>query len=774
MSPTLTDAICTDPAYAPQVMHCEETPGRDAVYAAPDPPLPGALGQYLERRGMHLYTHQTAARNAVHAGRDVMLTTPTASGKTLSYLIPVLEGLETDPHACALFLFPTKALTRDQHAAAVSIAEETVPTAHPAVYDGDTPRHRRKEIRDTSRVILSNLHELHHILSWHALWQRVWKHLQYIVIDEAHRYRGVAGSHAALLFRRMLRVAALYDSHPRLILASATIGNPGPFARALTGRDVSVIDTSGAPEGPRSFLFYNPSASPGKRETTYRGAASLMNTCVAHGMQTLAFTNSRKGAETLAAMTGQHQKERIPAYRAGYLPPDRRNLEQGLKEGLFRGIVSTDALEVGIDIGGLDAVIMAGFPGTRNATWQRSGRAGRRGRHALSVLVASENPLDQYYMRHPDAFFHQSAEDVAISPDNPYILAGHLLCAAAESPLTPDDCSRWFGTSAPSIIRELIGGGALTQTPRGAVYSGSARPAEIVAISGTGGKQLKIVSGGRLIETIETGQAFREAHPGAVFLHAGETYLITSLDLDSGVIQAERKDVDFRTMVHSSGHPESVREEKDRETMGCRLSFGQVVVSETCPFYKVTRYGRPVAVEPLSLPALTFPTEAFWFTFAPDEMKTIETAGHDPAGALHAIEHALIAMMPGAVLCDRQDLGGFSTLSGPETGLPTIMVYDGYEGGAGLAASGYARFCEIVRMTQDLIAECPCEEGCPSCIYSPKCGSMNQPLDKAGAAMLLQRMCEREEQEQEQEENCCDLIAPAPPAGRRRPLSGTP
>jgi len=769
MPPTLTDAICGDPAYAPHVVHREDTPGRDAVYAAPDPPLTGALRQYLDKRGMRLYAHQTAARNTVHAGGDVMLTTPTASGKTLSYLIPILEGLETDSQACALLLFPTKALTRDQHAAAVSIAAETVPTADPAVYDGDTPRHRRKEIRDTSRIILSNLHELHHILSWHTLWQRFSKHLQYIVIDEAHRYRGVAGSHAALLFRRMLRVAALYGSHPRIILASATIGNPGPFARALTGRDVSVIDTSGAPEGPRSFLFYNPSVSPGKRDTTYRGAASLMNTCVANGMQTLAFTNSRKGAETLAAMTGQHQRERIPAYRAGYLPPERRELEQGLKEGLFRGIVSTDALEVGIDIGGLDAVIMTGFPGTRNATWQRSGRAGRRGRHALTVLVASENPLDQYYMRHPDAFFHRPAEHVALSPDNPYILAGHLLCAAAELPLTPEECTTWFGPSAPAVTRELIGGGVLTQTPRGAVYSGSARPADIVAISGTGGKQLKIVSDGRLIETIETGQAFREAHPGAVFLHAGETYLITSLDLDTGVIRAEHSAVDYRTTVHSSGHPESVREETARDIMGCRLSFGQVVVSETYPFYQVARYGRPVATEPLSLSPLTFPTEAFWFTFSPEKMNAIETAGYDLAGALHAIEHALIAMMPAAVLCDRQDLGGFSTLCAPETGLPTIMVYDGYEGGAGLTAMGYTRFAEMIRMTRDLITDCPCEEGCPSCIYSPKCGSMNQPLDKAGAAMLLQRMCKREEQE-----TSCNHTAATTFSGRRRPLSGTP
>lgn len=444
-----------------------------------------------------------------------------------------------------------------------------------------------------------------------------------------------------------------------------------------------------------------------------------MKCCITDGLQTLTFTNSRKGAETLARMTERHQSMKIPAYRAGYLPQDRRDLEDGLKTGNFRGIVSTDALEVGIDIGGLDAVIMAGFPGTRNATWQRSGRARRTTRHALSVLIASENPLDQYYMRHPDAFFGKPAENVAISPDNPYILAGHLLCAAAEFPLTNEDCTSWFGPSASAIADELMRGGALTRTERGAVYSGTARPADIVQISGTGGKQLKIVAGGKIIETIEIGQAYREAHPGAVFLHAGDTYLISSLDRETGIICAERFDVDFRTSVLSSGHPECAREEKSIHTQGCCLSFGNVIISEHYPAYRVTRYGKPVATEPLSLAPLTFGTEAFWFTFTLEDIRLLEQAGYDPAGTLHAIEHALIAMMPAVVLCDRQDLGGFSTLFAPDTGMPTIMVYDGYEGGAGLASAGYSDSAEIIRMTHDLITECTCESGCPSCIFSP-------------------------------------------------------
>ena len=740
MPATLTDRICRYPQYRDHVTHREEFTGSLAQFAEPDPPLEEHVGQYCRKNNLRLYTHQAAARTAVHEGRDVMLATPTASGKTFAYLIPILEGLSRDPAACSLLLFPTKALTRDQLKTATTIADPIVPDAKPAVYDGDTPKSRRKEIRDSSRMILSNLHELHHILSWHSLWQRFWRNLRYVVIDEAHRYRGVAGSHAALLFRRLLRVAAFYGSCPRIILASATIGNPASFARALTGRDVSVIRSSGAPAGPRSFLFYNPYSSPEQRDTTYRAAASLMKYCVAQDLQTLAFTNSRKGAETLASMTQRHRPEKIPAYRAGYLPEDRRNLEQGLKDGNFRGIVSTDALEVGIDIGSLDAVIMAGFPGTRNAAWQRSGRAGRTRRHALSVLIASENPLDQYYMHHPDAFFGKPAENIAISPENPYIMAGHLLCAAAELPLTDADGTSWFGPSASGMTDELIRGGALTRTGRGAVYSGSARPAEIVQMSGTGGKQLKIIYDGRLIETIETGQAFREAHPGAVFLHAGDTYLVTSLDPEAGIIRAEHTNVDFRTSVLSLGHPESAHEEKNTHALGCRLSFGNVTICENYPAYRITRYGKPVSTEPLSLPPLKFSTEAFWFTFTPEEMTALDNAGCDPAGTLHAIEHALIAMMPASVLCDRQDLGGFSTLCAPETGLPTIMVYDGYEGGAGLAKAGYNWFAEIIKMTHELITECPCETGCPSCIFSPKCGSMNQPLDKAGAAMLLGMM----------------------------------
>ncbi len=738
---SLTDRICTDLVYAGHIAHREESAGAVAQYAEPVPPLEDRVEQYCRMKNLRLYTHQVAARNMVSHGRDVMLATPTASGKTLAYLIPVLEGLSTDPDACALFLFPTKALTRDQLTTTSSLCNDIVPDAKPAVYDGDTPKSRRKEIRASSRVILSNPHELHHILSWHSLWQRFWKNLRYLVIDEAHRYRGVRGSHAALLFRRMLRVAALYGSHPRVLLASATIGNPASFARTLTCRDVAVITSSGAPTGPRSFLFYNPYTSPDATDSTYRAAASLMQCCIAQDLQTLAFTNSRKGAETLASMAGRRQSMKILAYRAGYLPEDRRNLETGLKTGNFRGIVSTDALEVGIDIGGLDVVIMAGFPGTRNATWQRSGRAGRTTRHALSVLIASENPLDQYYMRHPDAFFCKPAENVAINPENPYILAGHLLCATAEFPLTDEDCTSWFGPSASAITEELIRGGALTRTSRGAVYSGSARPAEIVQISGTGGKELKIVSGGRVIETIETGQAYREAHPGAVFLHAGDTYLISSFDPEAGIIHADLTKVDFRTSVLSSGHPESAREEKTIHTHGCRLSFGNVIISEHYPAYRVTRYGRPVTTEPLSLAPLTFGTEAFWFTFTPKNMADLERAGYDPAGTLHAIEHALIAMMPAVVLCDRNDFGGFSTLCAADTGMPAIMVYDGYEGGAGLAAAGYSGFAEIIRMTRNLITECTCESGCPSCIFSPKCGSMNQPLDKAGAAMLLGMMC---------------------------------
>ncbi|WFN34353.1 DEAD/DEAH box helicase [Methanogenium sp. S4BF] len=767
----LTDRICTDPIYAGHVTHRGEEAGAAAQYAEPVPPLEDRVRKYCREKNLRLYTHQAAARSAVSEGRDVMLATPTASGKTLAYMIPVLEGLSTDPAACALLLFPTKALTRDQLTTATSLCSDIVPDAKPAVYDGDTPKSRRKEIRASSRMILSNPHELHHILSWHSLWQRFWKNIRYLVIDEAHRYRGVAGSHAALLFRRTLRVAALYGSHPRILLASATIGNPAPFARTLTGRDVSVISSSGAPAGPRSFLFYNPYTSPDEKDTTYRAAASLMKCCVAHDLQTLAFTNSRKGAETLASMAERHHSGKIPAYRAGYLPDDRRKLENGLKNGSFRGIVSTDALEVGIDIGGLDAVIMAGFPPTRNAAWQRSGRAGRTTRHALSVLVASENPLDQYYIHHPDAFFGRPAENVAISPENPYILAGHLLCAAAEFPLTDEDCTFWFGPSASGITEELVRGGALTRTGRGAVYSGSARPAEIVQISGTGGKQLKIVSDGKIIETIETGQAFREAHPGAVFLHAGDTYLISSFDPETGIIRADRSNVDFRTSVLSSGHPESAREEKATHTQGCRLSFGNVIISEHYPAYRVTRYGKPVMTEPLSLPPLTFATEAFWFTFTPEEMAALEGAGYDPAGTLHAIEHALIAMMPAAVLCDRQDLGGFSTLCAADTGMPTIMVYDGYEGGAGLAAAGYSDFAEIIRMTHDLITECTCESGCPSCIFSPKCGSMNQPLDKAGAAMLLGMMCIADGTKSPGDD-AAEQITPL--SYMRQPASGTP
>ena len=639
-----------------------------------------------------------------------------------------------------LFLYPTKALAQDQLGALCTMEEKTGIRADARVYDGDTPQHLRRRIREESRIILSNPHELHQVMGWHSQWRAFWSSLKLVVIDEAHWYRGITGAHVALLIRRLRRIARRYGASPQFLCATATIGNPGEFAEALTGLPCHTVTGTGN-RSAREFLFYNPSA--GSCPAGLFGSTTALFEHFLHaGHQTLCFTGSRQGAEALVQAVRRHlpseRRDDVAAYRAGYLPGARRALEEQLKSGSLRGVVATSALEVGIDIGDLDAVLIAGFPGTRMATWQRAGRAGRGESMAAAVLLAGEDPLDQYYMHHPSAFFGGGVEDAVVDAGNPYVMAGHLMCAAAEMPLGGDEARDCFGESAQTVLRALAKSGLVTATGRGFVYAGTGRAAEMVSLGGTGHDTYRLLCDGKVLETLNEAQAFREAHPGAVFLHHGVTYLIDDLDTRTGTISARRFDADVMTRAHVTSFPEEISSERVRAERWGSLSFGPATITESVPAYKVTKFGAMLGTRPLSLPDRTFDTRALLLTFSEDTMRIAERRGGDPAGALHALEHALIAMMPAHVLCDRWDLGGFSSEQFPGTGDPAVLIYDGYAGGVGLAEKAFERFPALAASTKAMIRECPCEEGCPSCIYSPKCGNENRPLDKEGALALLE------------------------------------
>ncbi|MDT8357074.1 MAG: DEAD/DEAH box helicase [Methanomicrobiaceae archaeon] len=740
--PDLLAGLAADPHTGACMAHVEVIPAKGAVYAALDRPLPDVLEAYLKDRDIRLYSHQSHAIEAIRRGESIILTTETASGKSLAFSLPVFETLSHDGDATALLLYPTKALANDQLAMIRGMEKYSGIPAQAAIYDGDTPSHRRSQIRSSSRVILSNPHEIHQILPWHHKWSFFLGNLQYIVIDEAHRYRGVFGSHVAFLLRRLLRIARMYGAEPQFILSTATIANPGEFARKLTGKHTTLIASDGAPHGRQYFVLYNPFATGDDGRSTHRETVDLMQRCIRVGMQTLVFTVSRRMAEVIAMRVRQLTPEYpISAYRAGYLPLERRALEEGLQEGRVHGAVTTNALEVGIDIGSLDAVIISGFPGTMAAARQQAGRAGRRGGDALAVLVGFHNPLDQFFMHNPDAFFSRSHEHAIVDLENPYIIGGHILCAAAESPLRPAECPDLFGDDAPRLITSFEQQGLLKRGREGWLYAGRGRAVEATSLTGTGTDGFQVFSGGRVIETLSRAQAFREAHPGAVLLHQKDTFLVEDFDLETGRIRVRAENLDIHTEPLTNVDVNILLERAHFAAGGVEVFFGDVEVVETTSAYRVKRYDEVIRTLPLDLPPLRFATRAFWFTI-PETMVTLPPiAACDLGGALHATEHALIGMMPFLVQCDRRDVGGVSSSRFPGTGLPTVIVYDGHEGGVGIAEKAFELFPDLCKAACSLVESCACTEGCPSCILSPKCGSDNMPLDKKGARGLLAALC---------------------------------
>jgi DEAD/DEAH box helicase domain-containing protein len=697
-----------------------------------------------------LYSHQCDLVNAIRRGEDAIITTPTASGKTLAFALPMLETLAENPDARGLVLYPTKALANDQLGSFREIEKFTGIPAHAAIYDGDTPQGNRASIREHSRLILSNPHELHQVLSWHNRWRTFLSGLRFIVIDEAHRYRGVFGSHIAFVIRRLRRICRFYGADPRFILSTATLANPGEFAERLTGRKVTLIRDDGSPRGRKHFVLYNPFFDGIGERSTHQETKDLIVSCVRENVPALCFTGSRKMAELVGLWAKEdlrrvHPKaaECITSYRAGYLPEERRAIERKLKSGELLSVVSTNALELGIDIGSLDAVILSGYPGTMMATWQQAGRAGRSGSDSVAILVGFESPLDQFFMRHPEQFFGRPHEHAIIDTQNPYILSGHMLCAASELPIDEEQDRPYFGEKFDAMLGTLEAHRLLRKTPRGWVYAGRGRAAEAVQLDSISTDTFRVMCSGRLLETIDRPHAYREAHKGAILLHQGESYLVREMDLDAGVIRVAKTDADYYTQAMQEVDLTVKDRERSHDLHEITLSFGDVEVSEHFVAYKVKQFDTVLDVVPLDLPPLTYGTKALWFII-PREIETmVLAAGLDFAGGLHAVEHALIALMPFHVVCDRCDIGGLSTPTYRESGVPTIFIYDAYEGGIGLAEKGYEIFSMLVAMARELVTECPCEEGCPACVYSPKCGNDNRPIDKQAATLILREICSR-------------------------------
>jgi DEAD/DEAH box helicase domain-containing protein len=728
-----------------ELAHLTSEPPRDARSAPfPDGLHPG-VRDALEARGIDaLYRHQAEAWAAAACGENVIVTTGTASGKSLAFNLPVLDALAREPKLRALYLYPTKALSQDQVRA---LTDLHVPRVRPAIYDGDTETERRWQIRKWANLILSNPDMLHvGVLPHHDRWGDVLSNLRYVVVDEAHVYRGVFGSHVANVLRRLRRLARVYGADPQFLLASATIANPGELARALVGVDATVVETDAAPRAERTIALWNPpllDEELGLRGSALGEASKLMADLVSRGLRTLCFAKSRKAAELIHRFTAQRLQDpelagRLSPYRAGYTPAQRREIERRLMEGELLGVAATDALELGIDVGLLDCVISVGFPGTVASLRQQWGRAGRRG-HGLAVLVASEDALDQYFMREPATLLGRRVEAAILDHANERVLDGHVRTAAFEAPL--DDADRAvLGDEALARAAELP---ELKHTKAGYVWNGRDYPAGRFGLRSTTPDPFTIVDAGTgtVLGIAERERAYSTVHEGAVYLHAGDSYRVLELDLETRTALVAPYAGDYYTQAKKETTTAIEEPLRSARRLGLELFFGRVSVTEQVVAYqrKSIRTQETMETVALVLPETTFETEAIWFVPAAEQLEGLDEMPR-LLGSLHAAEHSLIALLPLWAMCDRWDIGGLSTNLHFQTRAPTIFVYDGHAGGVGITERGFEAFEGWVADTAKMLAGCPCEHGCPSCVQSPKCGNLNEPLDKAGALTLLRRL----------------------------------
>ncbi|MEA2842639.1 MAG: box helicase protein [Actinomycetota bacterium] len=727
-----------------QVVHVERIPPRAARHQGLARPLPDAVAALVP--GGRLWSHQAAAVDLARSGTSVAVSTGTASGKSLCYQLPVAEAALDG--GTALLLFPTKALAQDQSRSLQALGASGVVAV---TYDGDTPTSTRTWARRSATAVLTNPDMLHvGILPHHERWARFLGRLRYVAVDELHMLRGIFGSHVAHVLRRLRRVCAYYGSDPTFVFCSATIGRPGDLASALCGLPVAEVTDDGSPRGERVFVLWNPPITDeeaGKRASGHHETARLLGGLVTAGSRAIAFTRSRLGAELVAA----EARRRVPAelaglvrpYRGGYLASERREIEAELFGGQLRGVAATNALELGIDVGGLDACILDGFPGTIASMWQQAGRAGRQCQQSAAVLVAGEDQLDQWWMAHPSELFTRSPEPAVVNPSNPFVLGPHLACAAYELPLTPAD-DAWWGDDLEDGVRRLV----LTDQARLrdglAVYAGRGAPAPRVGLrTGSSASEYRIVDGdGRLVGTVDEARAFSSVHPGALYLHQGRQFRVERLDLDDRAAWVAPAAVDETTRPRTETDV-AILGVDERAVVGrAELFLGPVEVTQRVVAYQRRKRstGEVVETVPLQLPPTTLTTRGFWYVLDDDLLVEAGIHAARVLGTVHAVEHAAIGILPVFTICDRWDVGGLSTNWQVETGRATIVIYDGYPGGAGIAELGFAAGRRHLEITLDVVARCGCVGGCPSCVQSPKCGNWNEPLDKAGAVSLLRML----------------------------------
>ncbi|HEX9114962.1 MAG TPA: DEAD/DEAH box helicase [Anaerolineae bacterium] len=767
--------------YDGQLVHTHQIPARGGRYGRLSGPLHPAVVAALEAAGAgRLYTHQAQAINSALSGQNVVVATSTASGKTLCFNLPVLEALARDPLARALYLYPTKALAQDQLGkwqALLAGAGGAIPNADAATYDGDTPQAARVRIRKRTRVLLTNPDMLHvGILPNHALWAAFLRHVRYVVIDEAHSYRGVFGSQVACVLRRLRRVCALYGNRPQFIATSATIANPGEHFELLTGLAATVVDDDGSPHGPRTFALWNPpfiDRTQTARRSANREASNLLTALVGGGVRTIAFTRARVVAELLLRYAREGLRGRSPdlsgriaAYRAGYLPAERRRIERELFQGHLLGVTATSALELGIDVGGLDAALLVGYPGTVASMWQQAGRAGRGDQAALAMLIGLDNPLDQFYMRHPGDLFGRPHEHALIDPDNVYILQRHLPCAAHEAPLVvPADDSRpregsssgddeaLFGPGFVDAMIELENSGTLRyigpaihgDVEQRWVYARSGYPAQEVNLRDAQGERFAILNAAdnyAVLEEMSSSQAPLRVHPGAVYLHQGESYVVTEYNGEMRHAVVSPGQVEYYTQARELNDVRIVRSLRHRQLPSVTAYLGRVRVrSQVVGYRRLQQFTEAVLDDQLlEMPVDEYDTVAVWWDLPQELPADLGRRGLDFLGGIHAVEHAAIGILPLFAMCDRWDIGGLSTPRHPDTDAAQIFIYDGFAGGVGIAEKGFELLPELWSATLDVVSQCPCSDGCPSCIQSPKCGNNNHPLDKQAAVFILQRL----------------------------------
>ncbi len=740
--------IKNHPDFGPAFIHHRYIPPNRAQYG-PNLDMRPEISQALADIGIKtLYSHQTEALQYIRQGENVMIATPTASGKSMIYNLAVLEALLKDHQNKAMYLFPLKALEQDQ-LKTLSVLLKAIKGKEKisaGIYDGDTTPYMRKKIRSSvPEILFTNPDMLHTgIMAYHDKWKPLFEHLSFVILDEVHTYRGIFGSHMNQIIKRLKRICHIYGATPQFILLSATVNNPREFGESLTHESIKVVNSSGAPRAGQHFIFLNPETSPNF------SAGRLFAHCIQSGFRTIAFTQSRKTTELIHLWVSQLSpslRESVSSYRAGFMPGERREIERRLAKGDLMGVVSTSALEMGIDIGYLDICLLVGYPGTIINTWQRGGRVGRSGRESLIILIAKPDALDQYFMKHPDDLFGRSYEAALLDPHNPYVVEAHLPCAADENPLTLQD-ERFWQENLSTHLEKLETEGTLLRSADGdpTWYAAKSRPHRFVNIRSVG-ESFTIFERqtGQAIGTIDGIRAFKECHPGAIYLHRAAQYVVDYMDLEKKDIIVHQSELKYFTRIRADKETEILEIHRSKPAGQFIVREGTVKVTEQITGYeKRALPGQELmGVFPLELPQQTFETIGFWIEIEPAISRLVEEQGLHFMGGIHAIEHGAIGIFPLFALCDRNDIGGICYTHHPQVEKGAIFIYDGHPGGVGLAQKGFEIILELLQKTLDHIQTCECDEGCPSCIHSPKCGSGNKPLDKTAAIMILELLIGR-------------------------------